>query len=485
MVDPGLVLGDEDEDDRFDAEPFRRDHGGHYTGHLETRVLIEPTWFHFGDPFSAFTELQQLIGYARIVTTPVKIELVYPDYLRPKSSRRWPGAFFHQGEMREIGPPKDDDEELREKVEAVLAPTRRAYEELKARLLEQQASGAAPSDDEIHRGAHGTVLFDNPRGLDLFVLYHEHRCDYMLTENPWLVDAREALRKELGVWISGAEETLEALQLSLRAAGVFIEVVRPFEDTPNALGLGRLRVGIQGLGFSTFYHMENRKLGGYQAWAQNMMAQSRHRRLTEHARGAFYHRVPFLLFAFDQARYHWSYSQRFTSDNRYRGDHRFYVAYHLNAFYTMVAGLLDNVAWIWNYCLNLGFDETDAKSRRSCVLTYREFKTRARPLVSELVTLVEEKKFADWIDNLTELKRHPAVHRLPLFLTEIIEEGTDRVISDAASVLEVVGGYRIIPDLPGHAQFDLTTLFEFMDRMTAIPLPAPRASAGDTPSSAA
>jgi hypothetical protein len=198
----------EDEEERVDEEPFRRDRGGHYTGHIETRVLLDPTWFHFGDPFSAFTELQQLIEYARIVTTPVKIELVYPDYLRAKSSRRWPGAFFHRGEMREIGPPKDEEPELPAKVETVVAPIGRDYEQLKAPLLEYKSRGETPSDAEIHRAAHGSVLFENPRGLDLFVLYHEHRCDYMLSENPWLLDLSEALRKELGAWVVRATELI-------------------------------------------------------------------------------------------------------------------------------------------------------------------------------------------------------------------------------------------------------------------------------------
>jgi hypothetical protein len=470
--EPNLVYVDEDE--RPEAEPFRRDRAGYYTGHLETRVLIDPAWFHFGDPFSASSELQQLVEYARGVTTPVKIELVHPDYLRPNSRGRWPGAFFDESEMRDIGPPRDTEPQLRAKVEAVFAPIRHEFEQLKGRIIERSARGEEVSDEEFIRGAYGRVLFEYPRGLDLLVLYHEHRCDYMLTENPWLLDAAETLKKELAIWIARPEEALEALQLSLRPAGVFIEVVRPLEDDPNAIGLGRLRVGLQGLGFSTFYAVENRKLTSYQTWLGTLMLQSQHRKVIDHGRAAIYHRFPFLLFAFDQARYHWSYSQRFTSSGLHRSDHRFHVAYHLNAFYTMIAGLLDNLAWIWNYYLNFGFEETDPKSRRKCVLTHPHFKAQARGVIPELVALLEEEKFANWIGNLTELKRHPAVHRLPLFLTDIMEQGTDRVISDAASVLEVADGYRIIHDLPGHAELDLTTLYEFMDRMTSIALPVTR-----------
>jgi hypothetical protein len=339
------------DDSPFSPEPFRRDEAWHYTGHCESRVLIDPAWIEFGKPFDSFTRLSLLVNYARKASTPTKIELLFPPHLKPPKARKWEGAFFHGPFYREVPPPKSA---ISDEVVEALSKARAEYGTCAAAYSANPSAGRPES--ELDRLIYGGLLFGRPEGLGLLALVVEHHCDYLLTENPWILGAAEPLKK-VGIWPADPEGTLELLQLSLRSVGVFVEVVNPFTDEDWG-ELGRLKVGIEGLGFSHFYHMENRTLQAYQQWFARVIDSARDKnQLGRHGRAAFYHRFPFLLYAHDQLRYHSLYAQRFARDNRYRSDHRFYVAYHLNAFYVMLAALLDNVAWIWNYALELGFKE--------------------------------------------------------------------------------------------------------------------------------
>ena len=54
-------------------EAFRRDSCLHYTGFIETRVLVDPAWICHGDPSAGGHELGALAEYAQKVSTPTKI----------------------------------------------------------------------------------------------------------------------------------------------------------------------------------------------------------------------------------------------------------------------------------------------------------------------------------------------------------------------------------------------------------------------------
>jgi hypothetical protein len=136
--------GDDDDDDDlpFPREPFRRDHAWHYTGHIESRVLVDPAWLDLSDPFASFTELKQLISYARKVSVPTKIEVVYPAYLESSAGTGRIGSYFRKGEYREIGPPSDRS--AGPNFEQALVAEKRAYDDLKGRLQAGATEGISP-----------------------------------------------------------------------------------------------------------------------------------------------------------------------------------------------------------------------------------------------------------------------------------------------------------------------------------------------------
>ena len=138
-----------------------------------------------------------------------------------------------------------------------------------------------------------------------------------------------------------------------------------------------------------------------------------------------------------------------------------------------MAGLLDNIAWLLNYYLNLGFRETDS-SRNHCMLTDRKFKKATKAQWPALVEMLNHTDTREWLSKLP-LKRHPAVHREPLFLTELVEEGTGKVLSDTAGVVEESDGYTIYDQL-AHVDYDMQQLGDLLNRLAALQLPDPRPS---------
>lgn len=453
---------------------FRRDRPSlHYTGHFETRVVIDPLWYHLERPDHSALELQHLVRYSEQVTTPVGIELLYPRYLEPPGTRRAFGAWFHDPAPREIAPPVERS--LPSCAVEAIASARAAYGRFMAEIASRGGGVDRDNPSEVDRAVYGKLAFERPEGLDLLQLAHDHGADHVLTSNPWLLDVADTLRAK-GLFIAGAEAMLERLQLSLRAAGVFIEVVRPQSDQNVGL-LGRLRVPMVGLGFSNFYQMETADGFAAFVWFDRVLRHYPDGRVLGYARAAMLHRLPFLLYAQDLIRFHAETAQ-LQQNNHDKSHHRFHVAYHLNAFYVNLAALLDNVAWLWNYALALGFHERSRPkktARTNCGLGKQAYRRALGSRHPALSSLVEDAEFQDWIAHLP-IKRDPAAHREPLFLSEIREEGTERLISDSALVFEADDGKRAL-DLLWSVKADLARLRAFLTAMLALPFPEPQAGA--------
>jgi hypothetical protein len=51
---------------------------------------------------------------------------------------------------------------------------------------------AVPNPADVSRLLYGPTLFDRADGLDPLLLAREHDCDYLLTENPWLLESADS-----------------------------------------------------------------------------------------------------------------------------------------------------------------------------------------------------------------------------------------------------------------------------------------------------
>jgi len=118
-----------------------------------------------------------------------------------------------------------------------------------------------------------------------------------------------------------------------------------------------------------------------------------------------------------------------------------------------------------NYFYDLGFQETN-RSRTQCTFINKRFKKCLSQHNTEIVNLIEDLKFTDWFKTLA-LKRHPAAHREPIFLSQLVDEKTFQLISDRIVVVEDEEGKKLF-DAINHLEYDLKILTEFMDKFCLI-----------------
>lgn len=465
-----------DEDSEWSREPFRRDAYQWYTGYAETRVLIDPYWVEYGNAVDAFYPIVLLANHARAVSAPVKIELIYPKYLRPRTFHKWEGAFFSHQEVTYVeNQPVFDTQDPN-----AAAALQTAASELAANVTgDLQQTPGSDVNDAIAVGP-----FTAPAALhtavELIKLAYLRDCDYLLTVNPYLLRVADHALK-LGVHVYTAEQLIPSLERFLRASGVFIAVGRPTSLAESMVDIANptletLSVGTQGLGFQVFYQMTG-PLIRYTVWYDALYRQKPSEKLLTFGRSAFYHRFPFLLYASDLVQHHYDTSTRFAPRDPPRQDHRFYVIYHANLFYLNIAGFLDNLAWLFNYFLDLGYLETNTDKRSPhfrghCGLGRGHFLSAVKTHWPELHSILERETFREWIRNLT-IKRDPAAHRELLYMAAISERETNRLLTDTHMITETPNGY-VMFDVPGGVVEDIRRLNALMQEIIRLTLPTGR-----------
>jgi len=459
-------------DPENEREPFRRDAYQWYTGYWETRVLIDPYWVEYGNVVQGAYPLILLANYARSVSTPTKIELVYPQYLRrPHFQRRLDSLFFNS-EIRYVEQRPDiaiQEQEITSALEAI------------SQNLAASTEGVRQNEEGV---ADRNVLFDEFTGdagvrtaLELVRSAYLLDCDYILTSNPFLLQSAEQIRR-VRAHVCSVETLIPALERFLRAAGVFLLAGRPQsveEDMADLLNptLETMGVGLQGVGFQVFYQMTP-PLAVYIQWFYSVYRKNQVDKVMTFGRSAFFHRFPFLEYASDLVQHHYESSTLFAPNDRPRQDHRFYVLYHANSFYLNISAFLDNLAWLINYYLDLGYRETatDRKSpqfRGYCGLGRAHFLKKLKGQWEGLHDLLVRPSFLEWVRNLT-VKRDPAAHRESLYMAAIMQTGTGQLITDTHMITETADGY-VMFDIPNGVIQDMKKLNDLMREIIALPLP--------------
>lgn len=434
----------------------------YYTGKFSLNVLIDPSAIHFahlGNPKLLITQIVRLklvLNYLKIISTPLRVNLFYPSFLKQPDWKTNEYAFLPEGTKT-----LEDKEEIfldnrpskgSTKAEEFLIAKKDNYlkkftqNELIKHLEREDLSKIKITRDAIY-------LYEK-NGLDLLGIYNKLKCDFLITTNYILLENKQELFKEYKIWVRDWNEFLIELEIFLRGHNVFIDVTEPFGGIP-AYGYDVL----------TFYPLTDQNLLRYQLLRDAFLRNENNPKLNEYWRITLYHRYPFLLYSYDQAKANVKLAERFSREDRYRGHHYFLTSYFINAFYLMLWGFLDNLAWILNHFYNLGFREID-RSRTQCTFINERFKRCLSRHNQNIVNLIENSKFTDWFKNLS-LKRHPAAHREPIFLSQLIDKNTLQLISDRIVVVEDEEGKKLF-DAVNHLEYDLKMLSEFMDKFCLI-----------------
>lgn len=412
----------------------------YYTGKNSLRILVDPFSIACDRPIDELVTLKLILKYLRVITARyVSIQLVYPQYLEHPKRQINPYAYLPSEDTRFI-----EDEER---------PTVRrrtpSREYLEGRKGSYDVGGQAISTEEatIRRLMDAQYLF-NIYGLDLLDLYEAEGCDYLLTTNHVLQKEKEFL-KDKGCVVVDYMELLSELGIFLKGYNIYIETLS--------------KVPGYGLTADIYYPMTDRELVRYEKLWAEFSKRFKSKEMNEYFRVALFHRYSFLRYAIDQMKYHIQQADRF-DDDRIRHYHYFLLSYHLNAFYLCLWGFLDNIAWILNYAYKLGFRETDG-SRVRCTFGSPYFRKRMSS-IPELASLAADKAVTKWLEEL-EIKRHPAAHREPIFVSSLYEEESMKRISGTIVVTPTKAG-KALYDAVNHIDYDFTELQTFMDKLCKV-----------------
>lgn len=126
----------------------------------------------------------------------------------------------------------------------------------------------------------------------------------------------------------------------------------------------------------------------------------------------------------------------------------------------MLWGFLDNLAWAFNFLFGLGFDDLDEKGRIRCSFSQKSYRRKLKEKDPALAGMIEVPAVSSWISDL-KIKRHPAAHREPLFLSTVLDAdmtpiGDTMIVSNKDSRI-------VMFDALNHLEYDLERLAELMD----------------------
>ena len=437
------------------------EHEKWYTGIRELRILIDPNILvlpNFNYLVARFVKLGMMLEYTQRVTRcGIDIRTLFPEYLaEDKAQNRYHAMIPDRLLVLNEEPPE---------VAEFKGSEATGYLEGKAAaLLQERDAGVAKfrgvstadtiqallksvESGELHRIGHISNLFEG-KGRQLLPLFSALKCHLLLTENPILLGEKKELEKR-GCIVVDLAQVAREVEVFLVGNGVFIS---------SQEGVTSLAWGYTA---QTFYPMTNPLFRRYeQLWAK--VAQLRQNaRANRYFQAALYHRYSFMQYARD----HIEYEMRQASLVQDWQPHHFLASYHLNSFYIMLWGFLDNLAWAFNHIYSLGFAE-GTREAAACTFRgkkYKQFIRSKSPAVWAVITDAETDK---WIGDLA-IKRHPAAHREPIYLTQIFSEQDMRLLADRMVVTDTDGG-QVVYDAINHMEHDFKLLGTFMDKLCKV-----------------
>ncbi len=168
-----------------------------------------------------------------------------------------------------------------------------------------------------------------------------------------------------------------------------------------------------------FYLQTHWKLRKYQQWFFKMAQRINNSDLVEELRNLFLNRFAFLLYSCDMVQFYQIQRDHYIRRNQPERI-RMAIAYHLNHFYLLLWGLLDQLTVIAKHALNLDIQT------KYCGIQKDEFWKKCKSKCPALVRAIKNDKFQKWIDVMADI-RHPGAHRAiptPQPLLEETEEST-------------------------------------------------------------
>ena len=421
-----------------------------YTGISELRLLVDPCVLkceNFNAVVNEFVGLKMMIMYLQGITkSGVSLSLFYPEYLL---DRDWKNGYIailpEESTILEKEPDGLDQKES--EIVKCLTAKKTEYEKYIKKYSPEELLEIIKSG-EIDALRDASYLH-NGFGLKIADLAEKLRCHYFVTSNRFILREKEKIEQTSGLIVISLYEMQKEVELFLIGNNIFIS------RFDHAMGYD----------VSTFYPMTDQKFRRYEMLWSKLITIKNDQRASNYFRIALYHRYCFMLFAKDQIDFH---MRQLSLIKKYidRSPHRHLASYHLNAFYIMLWGLLDNLAWAFNFLYNFGYDDSKYKDRTHCTFSNKAYKNKLNQHAPALYQFITNSDTEKWLKDLT-IKRHPVAHREPIYLSQLVRQGDMSVISDTMHTTMGDGG-RVFFDAINHFHHDFEQCINFLDSLCDV-----------------
>lgn len=355
------------------------------------RLIVDPGCLMFLQGVG-YQPVLDFVSDLRALPDPVEIQIVIPAYLIKSDDQQFVGPLKQIGIM--LGQP----------------PKERSF----------RLDPMMPKDTAATLSKNGT---ERCQVSDLLALADSIQADGIVTCSTILEDARYPLYQHHLIRVVPANELGDLVEIIGHGHSVFWSVGNPERR----------------LTFDVYYHQTHWKASRYSTWAHAILPTVASRELQDNLRSALLNRFPYLLYARDMVRFYELQRDHFTRRGL-MGRFGLAIGYHVNSFYLLLWGMLDQMTVIAKYKKGLAVDE------RKCGIRKSEFWKCCHE--SGLQGIVRNGKLGQWVDLMADM-RHRAAHSVIPVPTELLMDTEDSTRSneDIQRILqqehEIL--YRLVP----------------------------------------
>jgi hypothetical protein len=425
----------------------------YYTGVNPLKFFIDPCAIKFENfdyVVQEFVGLKIMLNYLQDVSrSGLSIEILYPKYLTPDDYKHLHISILPEESIVYHEEPPEAKRKL-SNIAKFLETRRLEYSKLLKKYTAEEIIDLLKTGNIFEVRDYNYLYVE--KGLNILDLAETLGSHYFITSNSIILKEKKNIEALSQIIILSLEEMLKEVELFLIGNGIFISRTMP----------------VMGMNVAVFYPATDPKFHRYERLWSNLTTIKNDNRANNYFRVAIFHRYCFMLYARDQIDFQMRQNQiikKSFEDFSYRH----MASYHLNSFYIMLWGLLDNLAWVFNFIYDLGFDDSKRKDRKNCTFQSKIYLNKILEYAPMLFRLIKNPDTEKWLKDLS-IKRHTVAHREPIYLSQIVDEKDMSLLADNIHTT-MNEGKRVFFEVIDGFHYDLDKCIGFLDSLCDIYLP--------------
>jgi len=251
-----------------------------------------------------------------------------------------------------------------------------------------------------------TETHESRHAMALLMLADSLVADGIFTQMSILLDGRYKLHGYQGVRIIPLEEFADTVEIIAHGNHIFWSASYPERN----------------LFLDIYYPIAHWENARYYSWFNKIQENVNNTELKESLHNALLNRYSYILYSRDMVRY-WEiqkdHSSRRSSIKRYSAS----IGYHMNTFYFLLWGMLDELTVIAKYVMNLKVKERD------CGIRSNKFWKALASQQPGLKKFAKYNEIATWINIMADIRNH-AGHKVIKIPTEVLADTEESRKSD-------------------------------------------------------